>query len=177
MRIACVLETGFEDSEFKKPYDAFKRAGHQVSIIGTQSNKELKGDKGTVTTKTDAAIDSATPDQYDALFIPGGFSPDRLRVNPKVVSFTKAFFEQGKPVFAICHGPQLLLTARVLPGRKLTAWTTIQDDLKQVGGMTVVDEQVVVDGNLVTSRKPDDLEAFIKESLSLLQKTPVGARS
>src|SRR5919202_4922578 len=116
MRVACVLETGFEDSEFKKPYEAFKQAGHQVTIIGTQSNKELKGDKGTVTTRSDSAIDSVTPDQYDALFIPGGFSPDRLRANPKVVNFVRSFFDQAKPVFAICHGPQLLLTARVHSG-------------------------------------------------------------
>jgi len=92
-----------------------------------------------------------------------------------MVAFTKAFFDAQKPVFAICHGPQLLITARVVKGRKLTAWQTIQDDLQQVGA-TVVDQEVVVDKNLVTSRKPADIPAFIRESLKLLEKVPVASQ-
>jgi deglycase len=115
------------------------------------------------------------PDEYDALFIPGGYSPDHLRLNPRVVSFTRAFFDADKPVFAICHGPQLLITARVVKGRTLTAWPTIQDDLRQLGAK-VVDQEVAVDGNLVTSRKPDDIPAFIRESLKVLEKVPIGSR-
>ena len=92
-----------------------------------------------------------------------------------MVAFTKAFFDAQKPVFAICHGPQLLITARVVKGRKLTAWQTIQDDLQQVGA-NVVDQEVVVDKNLVTSRKPADIPAFIRESLKLLEKVPVASR-
>jgi protease I len=171
MRIACVLDSLFEDSEFQKPYDAYRQAGHQVTIIGLQPGKELKGYRGTVTTKAEKGIDEVTPAQYDALFIPGGVSPDHLRANQKMVTFTKTFFDQGKPVFAICHGPQLLITARVWKGPKLTAWLTIQDDLKQLGA-NVVDQEVVVDGNLVTSRKPDDIPAFVKESLKLLERVP-----
>jgi len=175
MRIACVLDVDYEDSEFKQPYDAFKQAGHQVTIVGLEPGKELKGKKGTVTTKAETGIDQVRPDQFDALLIPGGYSPDHLRANSKMVSFTKTFFDAGKPVFAICHGPQLLITARVVKGRKLTAWQTIQDDLQQVGA-TVVDEEVVVDKNLVTSRKPADIPAFIRQSLKLLEKVPVGSR-
>ncbi len=175
MRIACVLDVDYEDSEFKQPYDAFKQAGHQVSIVGLEAGKELKGKKGTVTTKSETGIDQVRPDQFDALFIPGGYSPDHLRANPKMVAFTKAFFDADKPVFAICHGPQLLITARVVKGRKLTAWQTIQDDLQQVGA-NVVDQEVVVDKNLVTSRKPSDIPAFIRESLKLLEKVPVASR-
>jgi protease I len=92
-----------------------------------------------------------------------------------MVAFTKAFFDAEKPVFAICHGPQLLITARVVKGRKLTAWKTIQDDLSQVGA-NAVDQEVVVDRNLVTSRQPSDIPAFIRESLKLLEKVPVGSR-
>ncbi len=175
MRIACVLDVDYEDSEFKEPYDAFRRAGHQVSIIGLKAGKELKGKKGTVTTKAEVGIDQARPEQFDALFIPGGYSPDHLRADPRMVAFTKAFFEADKPVFAICHGPQLLITARVVKGRKMTAWKTIQEDLSQVGA-NVVDQEIVVDKNLVTSRQPSDIPAFIRESLKVLDKVPVGSR-
>jgi protease I len=175
MKIACVLDSMFEDSEFQKPYDAFREAGHEVVIIGLQPKKELKGYRGTVSTKADKGIDEVEPGQFDALFIPGGYSPDHLRNNPKFVEFTKAFFSANKPVFAICHGPQLLITARVVKGRTLTAWATIQDDLKQVGA-NVVDQEVVVDGNLVTSRKPDDIPVFTRESIKLLEKVPAGRR-
>jgi protease I len=175
MRIACVLDVDYEDSEFQEPYDAFKAAGHQVTIVGLQSGKALKGKKGQVTTKAEAGIDQVRPDQFDALFIPGGYSPDHLRADPRMVAFTKAFFNADKPVFAICHGPQLLITARVYKGRTMTAWATIQDDLSQLG-TKVVDQDVVVDKNLVTSRQPSDIPAFIRESKKLLEKVPVGSR-
>ena len=175
MRIACLLDSGFEDSEFKQPYDAFLQQGHRVTIIGLEAGKELKGKNGKVTTKAEVGIDQVNPEQFDALFLPGGQSPDHLRINPKVVEFTRSFMESGKPVLAICHGPQLLITARVVKGRKLTAWRTIQDDLKQVGA-DVVDQEVVVDKNLVTSRKPDDIPAFIRESQKLLEKVPAASR-
>jgi protease I len=165
----------FEDSEYQKPAEAFREAGHQLTAIGLEPGRELKGYRRTVSASADKGIDSVRPDEYDALFIPGGYSPDHLRLNPAVVEFTKAFFEAGKPVLAICHGPQLLITARVVKGRTLTAWTTIQDDLRQVGAK-VVDQDVVVDGNLVTSRKPDDIPAFIRESLKILEKVPIGSR-
>ena len=126
MKIACLLESMFEDSEFVKPADAFRQAGHQVTVIGLEPGKDLKGYRGTATVRAEKGIDTVRPDEYDALFIPGGYSPDHLRLNPKVVSFTKAFFDADKPVFAICHGPQLLITARVVKGSTLTAWPTIQ---------------------------------------------------
>ena len=175
MRIACLLDSDFEDSEFKQPYDALKQAGHQVTVIGLEAGKELKGKKGQVTTRAEVGIDTVRPDQFDALFIPGGYSPDRLRANPRMVEFTKAFVDTPKPVLAICHGPQLLMSARVVKGRTLTAWKTIQEDLKQVGAH-VVDQEVVVDKNLVTSRQPSDIPAFIRESLKLLEKVPIASR-
>lgn len=174
MRIACLLDAGFEDSEFRKPFDAFTEAGHQVTVIGHEAGKEVQGYRGKERSTTDKGIEQVQPDQFDALFIPGGYSPDHLRGNPAVVQFTKAFFTAGKPVFAVCHGPQLIIAAGEYK-RRLTAWTTIQDDLRKLGA-DVVDEEVVVDGNLVTSRKPDDLDAFTRESLRLLEKQPAAAR-
>ena len=175
MKIACLLDSDFEDSEFQQPYEAYKQAGHQVTIVGLKPGAQLKGKKGQVVATVDKSIDQVSPAEFDALLIPGGYSPDHLRANPAMVDFTRTFSQSGKPVFAICHGPQLLMTAGVVKGRNLTAWSTIQDDLKQFGA-NVVDREVVVDNNLVTSRKPDDIPAFIRESLKLLQPVPAGTR-
>ena len=171
MRVACVLANGFEDSEFKQPYDALKQAGHEITIVGMEAGQRLNGDKGRETAVVDKAFAEVSPDQFDALFIPGGFSPDRLRSQQAPVAFVKAFFEKQKPIMAICHGPQLFITAGTYKGHRLTAWKTIQGDLKLLGA-DVVDEDVVVDRNLVTSRQPGDLPAFIREGLKLLEKVP-----
>jgi protease I len=174
MKIACVLDSGFEDSEFQTPYNSFRDAGHEVTVIGLQRGRELTGKSGMVTTTSEASFDDVTPEQFDALFIPGGTSPDHLRADERAVRFTAAFAAADKPILAVCHGPQLLSAADAIRGRQLTAWQTIQDDLRRMG-QDVVDEEVVVDGSLVTSRKPDDLEAFTRESLLLLQRVPAGA--
>ena len=171
MRIACVLGPAFEDSEFKEPYDAFRAAGHEVTIVGLEAGKELEGDKGKVKAKVEKSFRDVKPEDFDALFIPGGGSPDKLRAHDEAVRFVKAFMQAGKPVFAICHGPQLLLTADEYKGRKMTAWKTIQGDLRKAGA-DVVDQEVVVDRNLVTSRQPSDIPAFIRESLKLLGRVP-----
>ena len=165
MKIACVLAEGFEDSEFKKPYDAFREAGHEVIVIGAKKGQKLEGKQGKESTKAELAIDDARADDFDALFIPGGHSPDQLRADDKFVEFTKAF--EDKPILAICHGPQLLITANMVRGHKMTAWKTVQVDLKNAGAQ-VIDREVVVDGNLVTSRQPQDLDAFVRESLAHL---------
>jgi protease I len=166
MRIACVLAEGFEDSEFKKPYDAFRDAGHEVVIIGKKKGEKLEGKAGKEKTKADLGIDDAHPEDYHALLIPGGHSPDMLRADPRFVTFTKAFAD--KPILAICHGPQLLMTAGLIQGRRMTAWKTVQADLR-LAGVDVVDEEAVVDGHLVTSRQPDDIPAFIARSLEVLR--------
>jgi len=171
MKIACVLGPMFEDSEFKEPYDAFKQAGHHVDIIGTEAGQELQGSKGKLTVRTEKAVTDVSPDRYDALFIPGGSSPDKLRANDGMVAFVKAFMSAGKPTFAICHGPQLLLTADEYRNHRMTAWKTVLGDLRKAGA-NAVDEEVVVDRNLVTSRQPQDLPAFIREGLKLLDKVP-----
>ncbi len=126
MKIACVLGPKFEDSEFKDPYEAFRGAGHEITVVGLEAGTQLEGDKGTVKATVDKSFKDVKPDQFDALFIPGGSSPDKLRAHDDAVAFVKAFMRAGKPVFAICHGPQLLLTADEYQNHRMTAWKTIQ---------------------------------------------------
>ena len=171
MKIACLLDSGFEDAEFKQPYDAFEEVGHEVTVIGLERGKQLAGKKGEVEVAAQKAIGEVSDSDYDALLIPGGHSPDHLRANPDIVTFTREFFLKEKPVFAICHAAQLLMTARVVHDRRLTAWTTVQDDLRQLGA-DVVDEEVVVDRKLVTSRQPSDIPAFVRESLAVMEAAP-----
>lgn len=159
MKIACLLGQGFEDSEFRVPYDRLKSEGYQVDVIGVKAGEELKGYKGKEKVKAELGIDQVRPEDYDALLIPGGQSPDHLRADRRVVEFVHAFDAAGKLIAAVCHGPQLLIAARLVKGRTLTAWQTIQVDLEQIGA-TVKDEAVVQDRNWITSRKPEDLPAF-----------------
>lgn len=172
MRVACLVDSDFEDSELQVPCDALRRAGHEVVIVGKEAGVELVGKRGEVRVRTDVGLDQANPDDFDALLIPGGYSPDRLRADDRAVRFARAFFDRPRPVFAICHGPQLLITADVVRGRRMTAWKTIQGDLQKVGA-DVVDAEVVVDGNLVTSRQPSDLEAFSREIVAMLERAAV----
>ncbi len=169
MRIACVLADGFEDSELRRPYDAFRGEGHEVTIIGAKSGATLKGERGKEKITVEKSIDDVRADEFDALFIPGGYSPDKLPADRRFIDFARAFAD--KPIFAVCHGPQLLLTADLVRGRTLTAWPTVQGDLRHAG-CRVVDDEVVVDGNLVTSRSPADLDAFVRTSLSMLGERP-----
>ena len=159
MKIACVLGQGFEDTEFRVPYDRLKQEGYQVDVIGLKADEELKGYKGRETVKADKAIGDLHADDYDALLIPGGQSPDHLRVDKRMVDFVRQFEQAGKLIAAVCHGPQLLMAAHLVKGRTLTAWATVQDDLVQMGA-NVKDEPVVRDRNWITSRKPDDLPQF-----------------
>ena len=163
MRIACVLGRACEDSEFRVPYDQFRHAGHAVMVIGLKKGAELAGKNGKERVKAEAAVGEVKAADFDALFIPGGHSPDELRADSTMVQFVRGF--RDKPIFAICHGPQLLITAGLVKGRMMTAWKTVQIDLA-CAGANVSDEAVVVDHNLVTSRKPEDLAAFVRESLA-----------
>ena len=173
MKVACVLDNDFEDSEFRGPCDALRQAGHEVVVIGLKAGSQLMGKQGTERVTTDRGIDDVSAADFDALLIPGGYSPDHLRANRGMVDFARAFFTNERPVFAICHGPQLLMTARVVRGRRMTAWPTVQDDLSQVGA-NVVDEEVAVDRRLVTSREPSDVPAFSRSAVRMLQ--PVVSR-
>ncbi|MCS2152818.1 type 1 glutamine amidotransferase [Scandinavium goeteborgense] len=167
-KIAVLLTDEFEDSEFASPAAEFKKAGHQVITIEKQAGKTVTGKKGETRVAIDKAIDEVSPADFDALLLPGGYSPDQLRGDERFVTFTRDFINSGKPVFAICHGPQLLISADVLRGRKLTAVKPIVVDVKNAGG-EFYDQEVVVDKDqLVTSRTPDDLPAFNRAALRLL---------
>ncbi len=168
-KVACLLAAGFEDSEFRVPYDRLRQAGYQVDIIGLKAGEKLQGDKGKETATTNLGIADADVDQYIALLIPGGYSPDKLRADDRFVQFVKDFDATKRPLAAVCHGPQLLLTAELVRGRTLTAWKTVQGDLRQAGAR-VVDQEVVVDDNWITSRKPDDLQAFSAKLLEELDE-------
>ncbi|WP_233879965.1 type 1 glutamine amidotransferase domain-containing protein [Virgibacillus halodenitrificans] len=168
-KIATVLTDMFEDVEYTDPAKAFKEAGHEVITIEKEKGKEVTGKNKEATVKIDASIDDVKPTDFDALFIPGGFSPDQLRADERFVKFAKHFMDEKKPVFAICHGPQLLITAKTLEGRKATGFTSIQVDMEYAGA-TVEDKEVVVcQDQLVTSRQPDDIPAFNREALNLLK--------
>lgn len=171
MKIACVLGPSFEDSEFKQPYDAFRQAGHEVTIVGLEAGSQLEGSKGKEKATVDRSFKDVKPADFDALFIPGGSSPDKLRAHDEAVSFVKAFMTAGKPVAAICHGPQLLLTADEYKNHKMTAWKTVQGDLRKAGA-NVVDQEVVTYRNLITSRQPSDIPAFIHEAEKVFSQVP-----
>src|SRR5688500_13120067 len=132
-KIACVLGEDFEDSEFQVPVDALRGLGHEVVILGEEAGKELRGKRAKVTVHVDKTIGDVRPELFDALLIPGGYSRDHLRANPTVIEWVKAFDATGKPLAAVCHGPQLLMSAGLVKGRRLTAWKTVQVDLERMG--------------------------------------------
>src|SRR3954464_961934 len=161
-KIAILVAGGCEQLELVEPREALEEAGAQTAVVSPAEGKvkgwDMKdwGDQLPV----DVPLRSADASQYDALLLPGGvMNPDKLRMIPEAVQFVKSFFDAEKPVAAICHGPWLLAEAGVVRGRKLTSWPSIKTDLINAGA-DWVDEEVVVDGDLITSRKPDDIPAF-----------------
>lgn len=158
-RIALVLGEDFEDSEFRKPYDALREAGHDIDIIGAEQGKSVTGKNGREKIKIELRAGDAKPKDYDALVIPGGYSPDHLRIDRDVVAFVKKMVGDGKLIAAVCHGPQLLIEVDAVSGKKVTSWPSVRKDLENAGAKWV-DQEVVVDDKLITSRKPDDLPAF-----------------
>ncbi|HEY0190120.1 MAG TPA: type 1 glutamine amidotransferase domain-containing protein [Kofleriaceae bacterium] len=158
-RIAFVLATDFEDSEFRKPYDALREAGHQVDVLGAKGGETVHGKKGIEHVEVEAAAKDRDAGDYDALVIPGGYSPDHLRTDADVVDFVHDMVEDGKVIAAVCHGPQLLIEADAVEGKQLTSWPSVRTDLENAGARWV-DQEVVIDDQLITSRKPDDLPAF-----------------
>ena len=161
-KVAILVEDGFEQVELTSPKEALEAHGAQTHIISPKSGN-VKGWEHTKWGQefpVDVAIEQANANDYDALLLPGGvMNPDKLRTNKQAVQFVRSFFDQGKPVGSICHGPWMLVEAGVVNGRKVTSYPSIQTDLKNAGA-NWVDQEVVVDRGLVTSRKPDDLPAF-----------------
>jgi protease I len=162
VRVAILATDGFEQSELFEPKKALEEAGATVQIVSLEAG-EIKGWNHTnwgETIDVDLTVDEANADDFDALQLPGGvMNPDKLRMNEQAVNFVKAFFDAGKPVGAICHAPWTLIEADVVRGRTLTSYPSIRKDLENAGAKWV-DEEVVTDNGLVTSRKPDDIPAF-----------------
>lgn len=165
--IAVIIADMFEDSEYLKPVEAFQQAGHKIVLIGLQAGAVVTGKKEHTAVTVEKAVAGVSINDFDALLIPGGYSPDKLRADGKVVDFVRDFVKSGKPVFSICHAPQLLVTADVLKGRTITGWKSIVQDISNAGA-TFVDQEVVEDGNFISSRSPADLPAFIEACLRRL---------
>ncbi|HEY3276436.1 MAG TPA: type 1 glutamine amidotransferase domain-containing protein [Syntrophorhabdaceae bacterium] len=167
-KIAVIIADMFEDSEYTEPARAFKEAGHALIHIGLSAGATVKGKAKGTPVVVDKAVEEVSVSDFDALLIPGGYSPDKLRGFHEPVAFTKEFVDSGKPVFVICHGPQLLISAKVLSGRKITGWRSVAQDIVNAGA-EFIDRELVEDGNLISSRSPDDLPAFISASLKRLK--------
>jgi protease I len=162
MKVAILVDNGFEQVELTEPRKALDEAGAETKIVSPQIDR-VRGWKSSDwgdELPVDVPLDGARPEDFDALLLPGGvMNPDSLRINPKAVTFVKTFFDVGKPVAAICHGPWTVLEAGHAKGRRVTSWPSLKTDLRNAGAEWV-DQEVVVDGKLITSRKPDDIPAF-----------------
>lgn len=166
-KVAILTETGFEEVELTSPKQALEEAGAEVHIVSPQKQKvkAWHHDHWSIELNVDEHIDDVSEENYDALVLPGGvLNPDKLRTNKKAVQFVKDFLEAGKPVAAICHGPQILIETDLLDGRTVTSYPSIKTDLENAGA-DWIDREVVVDNGLVTSRSPKDLPAFNKKMI------------
>jgi protease I len=166
-KVAILVDEGFEQVELIKPRKALDKIGAETKVVSPQEG-EVRGwnmKRWGKSVAVDVPLDSADPSQFDALLLPGGvMNPDKLRMNPKAVQFVKHFIDEGKPVAAICHGPWTLIEAGGVRGRTLTSWPSLQTDIRNAGG-NWVDEEVVTNQGLVTSRKPGDIRAFNKKMI------------
>lgn len=169
--VAMVLAANFEDSEAIEPKKYLEERGATVTVIGLERGT-IEGKKG-ATLEADTTFDDVSVDQFDALVVPGGGAPENLRIQDNAVAFTRDFANSGKPVAAICHGAQLLISAEVVRGRTLTAVNKIRDDVKNAGA-NYVDKELVIDGNFITSRVPGDLPVFNEAIAETLAKVAVG---
>jgi protease I len=173
LKIAILVTDGFEEVELTEPRKALDQAGADTRVVSPQGD-EVRGWNFTdwgQTLPVDLKLDQARPQDFDALLLPGGvINPDKLRIVSAAVAFVRACFDAGKPVAAICHGPWSIIEADKARGRRMTSWPSVRTDLRNAGA-DVVDQEAVVDGNLVTSRKPDDIPAFNREMIKLFAGT------
>ena len=171
-KIAILATDGFEESELKSPKEAMEQEKFNVDIVSEKAGNIKSWSDGNwgKEYKVDKTLDEVNASDYDALMVPGGvINPDKLRRNEKALTFVKDFFKQNKPVASICHGPQVLISAQVVKGRKMTSFKSIKDDLINAGA-NWVDQEVVVDQGFVTSRNPDDLPAFNKKLIEEIKE-------
>ena len=165
--IGVLIDEMFEDVEYQQPSKAFKDAGHSLIHIGLNKGATVKGKRKATPVTIEESVSNFDINTLDALLIPGGCSPDHLRGYEDAVKFVQEYFKTGKPLFAICHAPQILITAKLINGKKITGWKSIVQDIKNAGGI-YIDSEVVEDDNLISSRGPKDIPVFIKSSLRRL---------
>jgi protease I len=166
-KVLIMLDEGVEESEFIYPYYRFQEEGYEVVVCASKAKETYFGKHG-VPFRSEISPKDLNVEDYEAVIIPGGRAPDKMRVDAGLVKIVKEAFEKGKVIAAICHGPQMLIEADVLRGKKATCWKSVATDLKNAGA-TFLDAQVVVDGNIVTSRMPADLPNFCREAIKLLK--------
>lgn len=165
-KMLIFLERGVEEAEFIYPYYRFQEEGYQMTIVAPEAGKMYNGKHG-LPFKADIAPDSVNVDEYDAIIVPGGQAPDRMRLNSGLVNIIREANNQGKVIAAICHGPQVLIEANIVKDRTMTSWPSVRTDLRNAGAK-VIDEPAVIDGNLITSRSPADLPDFCKATIKRL---------
>ena len=174
LKVAILVTDGFEQVELMEPRQALDDAGAETSVVSPK-DRRVRGWNFTdwgQEIPVDVALSKASPSDYDGLLLPGGvINPDSLRIQPTAVEFVKAFFDAGKPVAAICHGPWMIIEAGAAQGRRIASWPSLKTDLRNAGAEWV-DHEVVIDGNLVSSRKPDDIPAFNREMINLFSRVP-----
>jgi protease I len=171
-KVAILTESGFEEVELTSPKKALEDAGAEVKIVSPQKEKvkAWAHDHWSIELPVDVNVEKADPNDYDALLIPGGvLNPDKMRMNDKCVEFAQHFLQDGKPVAAICHGPQLLIETGMLEGRNMTSYPSVKTDMINAGAIWS-DREVIVDNGLVTSRSPKDLEAFNKKMIEEIKE-------
>lgn len=169
-KVAVVITKLFEDVEFTSPKEELENAGHTLTTIGFEAGETVEGKKGEASVTIDKSIDDVSPEDFDALLIPGGFSPDQLRKDDRFLEFTRSFSNDSKPIFSICHGPQLLINAEVVKGKDITSVKQVAVDLKNAGANFYDKEVVIDDSGLISSRTPDDLPAFNKAMVDALSE-------
>ncbi|MEP7308530.1 MAG: type 1 glutamine amidotransferase domain-containing protein [Acidobacteriota bacterium] len=173
-RVAMLVEDEFEDRELTGPLEALRAAGATVTVVGPVKGGTYRGKRGDATITSDLSAGEARMSEFDALVIPGGHAPDKMRLRHAMVDLARDAMQAGKPVAAICHGPQLLISANALRGRTLTCWPSIAIDVMNAGGL-YVDKPVVEDANLITSRKPDDVPVFSDAIIKALSRVPASS--
>jgi protease I len=166
-RIAILVDSMFEDSELRVPFNRLREAGHHVDIVGLQAGEEVVGKQGRELVWIEKSVANISERSYDALVIPGGYSPDQLRMDDDAVRFTREMALANKPIGAVCHASWLLIEADLADDRMLTSWPSLRTDLLNAGARWL-DQEVVVDGNIITSRTPDDVVAFSDAFLRVL---------
>lgn len=170
-KVAIIIDHLYQDSEVTSPHEELLKSGFEVDVIGFNSNEIYEGKKG-AKVKSNKSINEVSSKDYIGLVIPGGWAPDKMRMNEKMISLIKEMNSDSKPISSICHGGWMLVEADIIKGKKVTSYKAIKTDMKNAGA-NWVDEEVVIDGNIITSRTPDDLPAFNREFIKALSKVAV----